>query len=299
MNKESITHVGSKEEFDKNWKERKEANYNHWVKGSPKNQIQLAFRSHWEVFQEIMGPAAERKGKSLEVGCGRGSLSSYFADSGWDTTLLDYSEAVLNTAEKVFKTNGHKASFVPGDANNLPFPDNSFDVTSSIGLLEHFEDVRTPISEQLRVLKPGGWFLGYIVPERPDNVQKYFNWINSILAFFAKLGGSSESVASQKTEIFRSDNYSEHYLKAMDGLEYKNLIVFGMYPMPMVSHSPEFPFSLLPPTMEKVLTKLFQGTLWVRRKVTGKHGWICSEQMGQAFLVAFQKPEEVDANTQR
>ncbi len=283
--------TGSTEPFDQNWRNRDEAVYNHWTRDDPANQVQLAFRSHWEVFQELIGEMDKSKTSILEVGCGRGSLSSYFADAGWECTLLDYSNAVLKSACKVFNQNGHHANFVTGDANALPFPDNSYDVTASIGLLEHFEEVKNPIAEQLRVLKPGGWFLGYIVPERPDNLQQYFNWINYLLKLAAKLTPGSSSKKFPKSEVFRSDNYSAHYLQAIDGLNYTNLHVFGMYSMPMLSHSPEFPFTLLPAPVEKVLTKIFQGALTIRRRLTGKHGWICSEKNGQAFLIAFQKSE--------
>ena len=62
-----------------------------------------------------------------------------------------------------------------------------------------------------------------------------------------------------------------------------------MYPLPMISHSPEFPFSLLPKPIEKLLTKIFNIILSVRKKIYGRHGWICDEKFGQAFLVAFQK----------
>lgn len=275
--------------FDKSWRTRKEAQYNHWTAGQPSNQIQLAFRSHWEVFSELIGPLAQTKGRVLEVGCGRGSLSSYFAQNGWDCTLLDYSPSVLETAQSIFETNGHKAAFVPGDANDLPFDADSFDVTCSIGLLEHFEDVRKVMSEQLRVLRPDGWFLGYIVPERPDNVQQYFRWVNAILKALASVAGAGGQSAAAKPDIYRSDFDSRHYIQELAGLPYENLTVFGMYPMPMISHSPEFPFSLLPAPLEWGLTRIFQGALFVRRLATGRHGWICTEQMGQAFLVAFQK----------
>jgi ubiquinone/menaquinone biosynthesis C-methylase UbiE len=288
INEEKI--AGSTDEFDRNWRQREEAAYNHWTRGRPRNQVQLAFRSHWQVFNELMGPLSQTKGRSLEVGCGRGSLSSYFADAGWEATLLDYSGSVLETAKAVFARNGHNAEFVTGDANALPFPDDSFDVTSSIGLLEHFEEVRLPISEQLRVLRPGGWFFGYIVPERPDNLQRYFNWVNALLKLVSRLGFGKRKEKPAKTEIFRSDNYSEHYIEAMKGLEYEELTVFGMYSMPMISHSPEFPFSLLPAPLELVLTRVFEGAIWLRRRLTGRHGWVCSEAMGQAFLVAFKKP---------
>lgn len=283
--------TGSTEQFDQNWRNRNEAIYNHWTRDNPANQVQLAFRCHWEVFQELIGDIDESNASILEVGCGRGSLSSYFADAGWKCTLLDHSNAALQTASKVFNQNGHYADFITGDANALPFPDNSFNVAASIGLLEHFEEVKAPIKEQLRVLKPGGWFLGYIVPERPDNIQQYFNWVNSLLKLIASLAPGHNNNKSPKSEIFRSDNYSGHYLQAINGLNYGNLHVFGMYSIPMISHSPEFPFTLLPAPVEKILTKMFQVALIIRRQLTGRHGWICSEKNGQAFLIAFQKPE--------
>jgi ubiquinone/menaquinone biosynthesis C-methylase UbiE len=282
---------GDTDNFDQSWRTRSEATYGHWTAGRPANQIQLAFRSHWEVFSELIGDLAMRKGDVLEVGCGRGSLSSYFSDAGWNCTLLDYSPSVLETAKGNFARCGHIAKFVPGDANHLSFEDDSFDVTFSIGLLEHFEDVRPIISEQLRVLRPGGWFLGYIVPERPDNLQRYFNWINRILKLFVRLTPGKSKSKAPKPEIYRSDFDSSHYINSMEGLEYSDLTVFGMYSMPMISHSPDFPFSLLPRPLEWCLTRIFEGVLAIRRMITGRHGWICSEPMGQAFLLAFRKPE--------
>ena len=43
------------------------------------------------------------------------------------------------------------------------------------GLLEHFEDIVTPIEEQIRILDKGGLFIGYIVPEYEDNIQCNMN----------------------------------------------------------------------------------------------------------------------------
>ncbi|WP_261842359.1 class I SAM-dependent methyltransferase [Aliamphritea ceti] len=280
---------GDTSNFDQSWRTRKEAKYNHWSRGNPANQIQFAFKNHFEVFSSLIGELSKTKGKSLEVGCGRGSLSSFFAEDGWECTLLDYSPSVIETAKDVFETNGHSAEFITGDANELPFEDETFDVTSSIGLLEHFEDVSRVMSEQVRVLKKDGWFLGYVVPERPDNVQRYFNWINSGLKLMSKLVGSRKGSQVEKPDIYRSDFSSEFYLRALEGLSVKNITVFGMYPMPMVSHSPEFPFSLLPKPAEVFLTKVFGGAVAIRNRLYGKHGWICDEKNGQAFLVAFQK----------
>jgi len=277
---------GSTKEFDANWKNRKETLYNHWIRGDVENQIQLAFRSHWKLFQELLKDNSGKK--CLEVGCGRGSISSYFADAGYDCTLLDYSQSVLDTAKKVFENNGHKAKFVCGDARNLPFQDGQFDVVVSIGLLEHFEDIQTIIDQQYRILNKGGVFLGYIVPENKENIQKYFNFINKILNYIYRLFKGNRKEL-QKVDIYRSDDDSKVYVDCINKHKIKDLFVSGVYPLPMISHSPEFPFSLLPKPLEKLLTTVFKSVLIFRKLIFKRNPWLCDEKLGQAFLVAFKK----------
>lgn len=278
---------GDPEAFDLNWRNRKEAAYNHYSDGAPKNQIQLAFRSHFEVFSELLESFPTRNKHSLETGCGRGTISNYFAKAGWDVTLLDYNESVIDTAKKIFLKQNLEATFKVGDAMNLPYDDNSFDLVTNIGLLEHFEDIQAVMDEQTRVLAPDGWCFSYVVPERPDNVQRYFNWLNVILKALSL--SFLKTDARKKPEVFRSDNFSERYLDCLKDRPVKNITVYGMYPLPMVSHSPEFPFSLLPKPIEVPLTALFRAVLGIRRRLYRRHGWICTESFGQAFLVAYQK----------
>ena len=273
--------------FDINWKTRQETHYNHFTSGRPKNQIQLAFKSHFEVFSEILYKYPTEGKKIIETGCGRGTLSNYFAVSGWDVTLLDYNQSVLDVAEKIFKSQDLKVNYLKGDALSLGLDDNSFDVVTNIGLLEHFEDIQTVMDEQLRILKPSGWCFSYIVPERPNNIQRYFRWLNTTLKFISRRRTTSKD--KEKPEIYRSDNYSCRYIKCIDKSLVTKVITHGMYPLPMISHSPEFPFSLLPNSIETVLTKVFSIVLQLRSKLYRRHGWICDEKIGQAFLVAFQK----------
>ncbi len=78
--------MGDIESFEKSWQGRTEAYYNHWTRGAPKNQIQFAFRNHWIVFKELMNNRNFINGKRcLEVGCGRGSISSYFSYASYVT----------------------------------------------------------------------------------------------------------------------------------------------------------------------------------------------------------------------
>lgn len=272
--------LGDGESFDYNWRTTQEAKYLHWTREEPVNQIQLAFRQHWLTFQHLLG--ADFSGRRvLEVGCGRGSLSAYFADAGWDCTLLDLSPAVLDLAKEAFMANGLTANFDVGDCLNLPYEPNSFDLVFSIGLLEHFEDINKVIQEQYRVLAPGGKFIGYVVPHMPENIQKDYAWICEVIKAFVPEGQSAE-----KAPIYRSDALSPPYLDSMLTTGFKETGASGAYPLPLISHSAEFPFTLLPPKAELVLTAAFNEMLEERRKkYPGKNPWQCDEGYGQAFLI--------------
>lgn len=270
------------EPFEGIWTSRNERLYNHWCIGEPQNQIQLAFRNHWLTFQEIMQDKKFNKGKRcLEVGCGRGSLSCYYSAADYDCTLVDISPSIIKVAQDIFQTHQLKAKFVVADANNLPFENGSFDIVFSIGLLEHFEDVRNIIREQVRVLSQGGIFIGYVVPENRNQVQKNYTWINKILEGYV---GSNKS-ESTKESIYRSEYTSSYYTELMLELGLTDIRTRGVYPLPMISPSIEFPFTLMPPESELSLVSYLKDLLQKRQQETGENPWFCNESYGQAFLV--------------
>lgn len=267
--------------FDRNWRFLQETHYLHWTREEPANQIQLAFRQHWLTFQELLGSAFPGR-RGLEVGCGRGSLSAYFADAGWDCTLADISPTVIEVAYEAFAAHGLKARFDVCDCLNLPYPKSVFDLVFSIGLLEHFEEIDQVIGEQVRVLAPNGRFIAYIVPNLPDNVQKDYNWVCDLL----KTLMPPSTQGFEKAPVFRSDALSPIYLAAMARSGLCELGAAGCYPLPMVSHSIDFPFTLLPPAAEAVLVRHFLERLERRRAESGGcNPWLCAEGFGQAFLV--------------
>ncbi len=274
---------GDASSFDENWRQRKESHYSHWTRGEPQNQIQLAFRSHWLLFKEILASKPPRSKRVLEVGCGRATMSAYFSDNGYDVTALDLSPSVIEVAREIFESNGLQGKFVVGDALALDFPDKSFDVVVSIGLLEHFEDVSKVISEQIRILDHGGLFLGYIVPENVHSVQQDYHWLNDILRLYdPRFQG--EQKLPPKAEIYRSDHDSKVYVDALKSLPVEDIQVSGVYPVPMISPSVSFPFTLMPEKMEARLVAHFTELLKSREKL-GRNPWLCDEKEGQAFLV--------------
>jgi SAM-dependent methyltransferase len=61
-------------------------------------------------------------------------------------------------------TVGRPGHFVRGDAFQLPFPDEQFDLVFSTGLLEHFSNPAILMREMIRTLRPGGLFFSDVVP---------------------------------------------------------------------------------------------------------------------------------------
>ncbi len=274
---------GSKEYFDLSWSGRKEAKHNYFTLNEPKTQMQLAFSSHWDLFNRML--LKGKKGVCLETGCGRGNMSLYFADAGWDCHLLDISENALSVARDNFESLGMKGEFQFGDVHQLPYEKESFDCVFSIGLLEHFEDVEQIIEEQHRILKKEGIFIGYVVPERKMNVQTLVKPANILLSKFKKFFDPKVDIFKNDRELlYRSDFTSDHYMKIMKKLGWKESGSFGTFPIPSVSYSEIYPFTPLPEKLERTVVTLQNSFLNLRSRVM-EYPWMCSEVWGQAFVV--------------
>ena len=91
--------------------------------------------------------------KFLEIGCGPGALAGalhrWYPNAG--ITAIDRDSEFIRFAAQ----QEPGIAFMEGDATNLPFNDNTFDVTISNTVSEHIEPSKF-YAEQLRVLKPGG-----------------------------------------------------------------------------------------------------------------------------------------------
>jgi len=99
-----------------------------------------------------------KKGKLLEIGCGLGHFLRFIKarNINVDLTGLDFSPAGLKHARTLADRTGMKMELVKGDAQDLPFEDNSFDYVVSQETVEHLSDPKKHVQEMHRVLKPGG-----------------------------------------------------------------------------------------------------------------------------------------------
>jgi SAM-dependent methyltransferase len=92
----------------------------------------------------------------LEIGCGMGTDGAQFAKAGAIYTGIDLTDAAVELARKRFQLSGLKGEFRVADAERLDFPDASFDLVYSHGVLHHTPDIEAAVREIHRVLKPGG-----------------------------------------------------------------------------------------------------------------------------------------------
>ena len=96
----------------------------------------------------------------LEVGCGVGATAVYLAkEVGCNVTGIDISERMIQRAKERARDDKveHLTHFRTGDMDQLPFPENSFDVVYCESVLAFSQDKPTAVSEMRRVLRPGGY----------------------------------------------------------------------------------------------------------------------------------------------
>ena len=91
----------------------------------------------------------------LDLGCGAGENSVYFALKGAKCIATDYSSLMVKTALQLAKKCGVTIEGRVMNAMKIEYPDDSFDFVYASNLLHHLNPQKT-LQEMHRVLKPGG-----------------------------------------------------------------------------------------------------------------------------------------------
>ena len=112
----------------------------------------------------------------LDLDCGTGLLLEQIYDRLPEVkaTGFDYGLERLEVAKERFKDKDINLDF--GQAINLPYKDNSFDIVVSTTTFHHYQQPKKVLNEVYRVLKPGGTFI--IGDTYMSSVLKYLNRIS-------------------------------------------------------------------------------------------------------------------------
>ena len=92
----------------------------------------------------------------LDVACGSGTAALVAERRYCDVTGIDYVPGLIERAEVRAQANRQSIDFRVGDAQDMPFPDDSFDVVLSVYGVQFALDQERAARELLRVCKPGG-----------------------------------------------------------------------------------------------------------------------------------------------
>ena len=113
----------------------------------------------FEEFADEAIAASKLKPKStvLDVACGPGTLALRLARHAAQVHGIDFSQAMLDIFRKKIERAGHRnIELHCGDAQTLPYADNTFDAAFSLFGLMFFPDRQKGFAEIYRTLKPGG-----------------------------------------------------------------------------------------------------------------------------------------------
>jgi ubiquinone/menaquinone biosynthesis C-methylase UbiE len=111
----------------------------------------------------------------LEIGCGQGICSEYINLKNGSYTGIDSSPLLIDRAHQLYKSPSRR--FLVGSAENLPFPDKSFDAVFSVAVWHLLPELQVVSQELSRVLNREGTFL--IISANPGAypmwTQRYLN----------------------------------------------------------------------------------------------------------------------------
>jgi SAM-dependent methyltransferase len=131
----------------------------------------------WRYEQESHIPACLdrfdfRDRRVLEIGLGQGAESEQIIRRGARWSGLDVTaESVDRVRRRLELRRLAHDDLRMGSVREIPWPDSSFDIVFSHGVLHHVPDIRTAQSEIHRVLKPGGTLIAMLYARHSLNYQ--------------------------------------------------------------------------------------------------------------------------------
>jgi SAM-dependent methyltransferase len=136
--------------------------------------VHLRAETQRREYQAIVNRiAADAPACVLDWGCGYGQISDMLRRQGLDVASFEYRGSEAPDAEVPLGHFPEISAYVSSEPVALPYEDASFDAVLSCGVLEHTGNQEANLDEVARVLKPGGRFYVYKLPNR----YSYLEWI--------------------------------------------------------------------------------------------------------------------------
>ncbi|EEF58563.1 class I SAM-dependent methyltransferase [Pedosphaera parvula] len=119
------------------------------------------------------------KAKVLDVATGGGHTGLLLASLGHEVMLADIAQPMLDRAARTALERGFSVSTKQHAAEQLPYPEEEFDLVTCRVAAHHFSSPENFIRETARVLKPKGYLL-LIDGSVQDNAQEAEQWLHQV-----------------------------------------------------------------------------------------------------------------------
>jgi len=132
-----------------------------------------------DVSTALAGIVPQPSNRALDVATGGGHTALTLARMGWRVTAGDVSARMLENATTLLCDEGYDLETQLFPAEEIPFPNESFDLVSVRVASHHFSSPEKFVTEVARILKPGGHFL-LIDGTVPDNDPETEEWLHYV-----------------------------------------------------------------------------------------------------------------------
>jgi ubiquinone/menaquinone biosynthesis C-methylase UbiE len=132
-----------------------------------------------DVAEALSGLAPTAGGRALDVATGGGHTALRAARMGWRVTAGDLSARMLENARKLLADEGFELETRLFAAEEMPFPDGSFELVTVRSAPHHFSSPGKFVAEAARVLSPGGHLL-LIDGSVPDGDPETGEWLHQL-----------------------------------------------------------------------------------------------------------------------
>ena len=108
------------------------------------------------LFDSLINFSSLKDKDVLEIGVGNGSHAGLIAPHARNFTGIDLTDYAVKSTSERFRVFGLTGKILKMDAERLDFPDATFDIVWSWGVIHHSSNTRKILEEIHRVLRPGG-----------------------------------------------------------------------------------------------------------------------------------------------
>lgn len=160
----------------------------------------MSFGTHWCVKSAcIKSLGIKPHDNILDLCCGTGDLAGLIKKIQPQAcvTGIDFSEKMLDIASDKYCD----IRFFQGDATNLPYEDNSFDIVTMAFGLRNIQNAEKAVEEVYRILKPNGKFLHLDFGEK-NIISKIYDKITPLIVSRFTDNTSAYSYLVKSRQIF-------------------------------------------------------------------------------------------------